>query len=349
MPGTISYLSWGLDTAFGSGLTLALNRNSTSTPLAISIGGSVTGWVTDSTDSVSVSNGDALDFAVDVSSVTTSYSGSFFCTSARFGDTTSSTQSAQMIAAVGLTEVTPTIIQGFVCLLGFADYLDHTEGDQQVQSMAAGTWQNIACHIQSNGFDKPAIIVNRKNGTNGSMSISVPAFTSGYFEDASDSDSVNAGDLLDYGIANGSSVAGSGSFFMDWIGAHFLATNATLCMIGGSGGLGGGLGIGTFYTSLFGGGEPDDTISRTTGLFSYDLDASQFTNHLVELSPGAATFTLLRNGSAALSISTLPGQTGYITDNGSTDYSVGDTCANQIVVTQDSVKWVSATLLLQAR
>src|SRR5207244_9156979 len=62
VPGTISYLSWGLDTAFGAALTLTLKKNSSNTALAVSVGGSTTGWVTDSTDHVTVADGNTLDF-----------------------------------------------------------------------------------------------------------------------------------------------------------------------------------------------------------------------------------------------------------------------------------------------
>src|SRR5437870_3037668 len=52
VPGTISYLSWGLDVAFGTALTLTVKRNHSNTALAVSIGASTTGWVTDSSHTV---------------------------------------------------------------------------------------------------------------------------------------------------------------------------------------------------------------------------------------------------------------------------------------------------------
>src|SRR5579862_579339 len=53
--GNIWYLSWGLDTAFGSTLTLTLQQNGLNTTLAITIGALITGWVTDNSESDSVS------------------------------------------------------------------------------------------------------------------------------------------------------------------------------------------------------------------------------------------------------------------------------------------------------
>ena len=102
VPGTISYLSWGLDTAFGAALTLTLRQNSSSSTLVVSIGASTTGWVTDSTDSVSLSSGDLLDFVTNVASGNNNYTGNFYCVSARFDATAAS---AQMLTTVGKSSI----------------------------------------------------------------------------------------------------------------------------------------------------------------------------------------------------------------------------------------------------
>ena len=77
--GKVSYLSWRVSDAFGTTLTLALNKNSSSTALAVSIGPSTMGWVTDSSSAPtgSVANGDTLDFVTNVSADKTDYGGSF--------------------------------------------------------------------------------------------------------------------------------------------------------------------------------------------------------------------------------------------------------------------------------
>lgn len=145
---------------------------------------------------------------------------------------------------------------------------------------------------------------------------------------------------------------------MVWIGAHFLATDSALCMIGGSNGSSAAIvSPATKYTSLFGGGtfDPSGTggMARATGLFPYALTASHYTNHVTDadMCSGVATFTLLKNGSAsALAISS-GGHTGYITDNTDTvGFAVDDTCANSIVMTSGTgtyIDWASASLLLE--
>jgi len=359
VPGTISYLSWGLDTAFGATLTLSLRKNSLSSNLAVSIDSSTTGWVTDSTDSVAVVDGDALDFATHIGIGTgSSYSGSFYCVSARFDAITAS---AQMLVTVGPSTITPSSTQRFVNFFGILSAGLLTEIDQQFKCSAAGTWRNMACYIETNTFTGNTTVNSRINNGNGSSSLIIGAETSGSFEiDASSNDSVSVGDLLDYGF-NGS---GSGNFIMSWLGAHFLATDTDLCMIGGA--EGDMMPIthaeSPLYSPLFGGGSigggtGPDPVPRATGLFPYALTASNFTNHLTAAtqSPhaGAATFTLQKNGSpTSHAVSSLPGATGYFTDNTATAFAVGDTTANNVVVTTtdtaSSVTWASAALLLEA-
>src|SRR5439155_21318687 len=128
------------------------------------------------------------------------------------------------------------------------------------------------------------------------------------------------------------SVPGTGSFVMDWIGAHILATNTLQSMIGGAADSPQSI-EGTYHTSLFGGGIPGTTIPRATGLFPYASDESKFTNSLTDAShvpDGAATFTLLINSlPSILAVSSLAGQSGYWTDTTHTvAVAVGHTGAN---------------------
>lgn len=356
VPGTISYLSWRLDAAFGAALTLTLNKNSSTTALAVSIPAASTGWMTDSTHSVSVSSGDKLDFDANAGTGSPVYSHSFYCISARFD---ANTGSAQMLVAVGKNSISPSIVPQFVNFLGIVGGASATESDKQFKALAAGAWQNMACYVESNGFTQTTTVTNRKNGSDGSMAISIPTGMSGGFEAlAVHSDSVNVGDLLDYGfVASG----GTGSFEVDWIGAHFRATTTTLCMIGGSPDSPSRIPSllnpteSTYYSSLFGGGNPAPPTPRATGLLPYALNASKYTNYVTATDgAGSATFTLLKNGSAsALAVASGAGETGYLTDNVDTvGFVVGDTCANGIVLTSDLtnsyIVWAGAALLLQA-
>jgi len=365
--GIISYLSWGLDTAFHAGLTLALNVNSSSSSLAVFIGAAMTGLVTNnnSTDNITVDDGYQLDFVANASAANSDYTGGFYCISARFDSTDSTVGSAQIIAAVGPSLIYPGAELKYVSFLGILGNpmlvdADPTESNQRFKCLADGTWQNMACYVETNEFNRTTFIYNRVNGSDGSMAISIPAGTGGYVEDTSGaSDSVSYDDLLDYVFVAPDSGNGD-SLKMIWLGAQFVATNPALCIIGGSSGGPAPLGAGgsANFSPLFGGGEPANAgtypQTRATGLIPYALTASHLTSHVTSADDSDyATITLLKNGrTTMLSISSGAGLTGFFTDLIDTaDFTAGDTCANQITVTGEShtsVYWVSAGLLLEA-
>jgi hypothetical protein len=344
--GTISYLSWRLTDPWDGTLSVLLRQNSANTDLAISWTSTTTGWVT-------VAAGDVLDFAT--SADTTSYSGGFYCVSARLD---ASSASAQLLATVGPQDsISQTTSRQFVNFLGILSP-DTSEGHQQFECLAKGTWQNMACYINSNSFSAPLTVNNRISGSNGSMAISTSSgHTTGYFEDTMHSDSVNVDDLLCYSFA--ASTSDTETLDMDWVGAHFLAdsTNLNLCMIGGSNGtpatLSGGSMTQTTFSSLFGGQNVADNqlAPRSTGLLPYALTASNFTNYIPQGDTGTATFSLLNGNTAVLSISITSEQSGYIAASGTSDFGVTDTCTNEIDITSGvgtSIKWASASLLLQS-
>ena len=178
------------------------------------------------------------------------------------------------------------------------------------------------------------------------MSVSIPSGISGDYEDTSDSDSVDSGDLLDYGII-GAPLAGTGSLRMDWIGAHLVADDPDLCMIGGSQG-GGQFMSDTRYSSLFGGGSAFGNLPRATGSISYDVDTSNFANFLTDAN-GAATFTLLIDDSPSDLTMSATSSGYWIDTEHSVAVDVDHTCANSIVVTSGTITWASAGLLLEVR
>ncbi|HEX4158176.1 MAG TPA: hypothetical protein VHY79_06850 [Rhizomicrobium sp.] len=288
VPGTVSLLSWRFETAVESELTLVLRQNSANSDLAITIN-DTSGWVTSSsTDIVDVSSGDVLDFAVEASG---DYDTAFYCISARFDATT---DSAQLLAAVGTASISGSASPSYFNFLGVLEP-DSTETDQQFQCLTAGVWQNMACYIDSNTFSSSSVTIhNRIGSANGSMAISTSSIeTTGYFEDTSHSDSVSVDDKLNYAIVVPNSP--SHSVDLTWIGAHFLASNPSYCMIGGSNGVPVNIPSGfTTYTSLFGGQEADLTggsVPRATGLVPYDLTASNFTTYITATVRGRSILT----------------------------------------------------------
>lgn len=363
VPGAISYLTWGMNTGFPVTLTFTLRQNASNTALSISIPAMTTGFITDSSGTASVSNGDTLDFAAYVPAPPggVAYTGDFYCASARFGTTSSTIASAQLLAAVGPSTIVPSQstpkFVSFFGILGSGDDADPTESNQQFEFLAASnTWRNMACYVESNGFTSDTFVHNRINGRNGSMAITIRAGYSGYFEDVADSDSVGFGDLLDYGIT--SRADGQNNLRVDWIGAHLLGNETAECMIGGTPTDYPPLGLivsgQTRFSSLFGAGNTQPETARATGSVPYALSASGYANHITAVSDNTstATFTLLKNGVASsLAVSSLAGQTGFfvVSSVDNTDFRVGDTCTNQIVgkgPAGTSVTWAGSAVLL---
>lgn len=316
--------------------------------LAVSFDSDNTGWMTDSTDTVHVSSGDTLDFATYVAD-DVEYIGAFNCVSARFD---ADSNSAQLLATPGAQAglsfdfSTPN----YVNFLGILGPGNTAESGQQFYCLASGTWQNLAFYVVNNsytldqGYATPTTTVSNRiagRATSGSMAVSFDGQATGYFEDGSHSDSVAIGEYLDYEFLT---TADAGSLDMAWIGAHFIAdstSNPNACIIGG-GPMSpqpihpGGTGTQAYYTSLFGGGDPDTVTPRATGLLPYDSTASLYTNYIVSSNVNC-TFTLMKNNNATdATISTGSGCSGYfiITDvSEDVDFNVGDTCMNRIVVT----------------
>src|SRR5438105_3668272 len=157
--GTISELSWGLNHAFGTTLTYTLRQNGSNTTLAVSFGSGDSGWMTDSTDSVSVSSGDWLDFEADIGGDST-YSYSFNCASARF-DAADNTTSAQMLATVGPSTMNHGIGTQYGHFLGILAFGTTTESHEQFYALTSGTWERMACYVQTNGFNVSTLVNNR--------------------------------------------------------------------------------------------------------------------------------------------------------------------------------------------
>lgn len=86
-----------------------------------------------------------------------------------------------------------------VTYLGIASDTDDTTAEAVVEIRAKGTNQvfsNLTLYSYFNTADAAIVFTFRKNGVDGNQTISVPAGTTGYFQDAVNTDSVSTGDDL---------------------------------------------------------------------------------------------------------------------------------------------------------
>lgn len=85
---------------------------------------------------------------------------------------------------------------------------DATEVNRQITHRTPGTISNLAVRCSAH-FRTPATITTRINGSDGTMTVSIPASTTGYFEDGLNTDSIANGDLMSYSVVVGTTVGGT--------------------------------------------------------------------------------------------------------------------------------------------
>lgn len=89
----------------------------------------------------------------------------------------------------------------------------------------AGTYTKLYISVPTNTFAGTGTVRFRKNTANGNQSASIPATTTGEFQDSVNSDAVVSGDNVDYLVTTG---AGANSFTVYGITTVFTATTNTV-------------------------------------------------------------------------------------------------------------------------
>ena len=80
------------------------------------------------------------------------------------------------------------------------------ESNSQYPFRAATTLSNMRIRISANTRDGTSTVRTRVNGANGAQSVSIAANTTGTFEDSTNTDTVVAGDLVNYQLAIGGTI-----------------------------------------------------------------------------------------------------------------------------------------------
>jgi hypothetical protein len=85
-----------------------------------------------------------------------------------------------------------------------------TETNSRYRFRIAATMSNFRVYMGYNALNGTSTARTRKNSTNGNQSVSIPAATTGDFEDTSNTDSIASGDRFNYQIVTGGT---SGDFW----------------------------------------------------------------------------------------------------------------------------------------
>lgn len=89
------------------------------------------------------------------------------------------------------------------------------EGAHQVLALTPFTARNLCFNTQGNTLNGATTVHLRQNGANGNLSVSVPAGTTGIFEDTANSDDFLATDLVSWQVSTGGT---AGAIYVDAIG-----------------------------------------------------------------------------------------------------------------------------------
>lgn len=185
--------------------TMRFRKNAANGNQTITIGSSATGQFQDTTNTDSVVAGDTVDYAITTGGTTGTQSPQVI--SSTFDSSTPTTLTSNrlmVIDAGGVTGYTTASTTFFKALTGwFETTTTVTEASSQVKVQYAGTYRYLAARLTANSRTTTTTIRIRKNGANGSSSVAFGSTATGLLEDTTNSDTVVAGDLICYGITNG--------------------------------------------------------------------------------------------------------------------------------------------------
>lgn len=226
-----------------------------------------------------------------------------------------------------------------------------TESQLNLTWEDAGTLSGLSTRINSYNASATVVITNRINSGNGNQTLT--ATSTGEFGDSTHSDSVSAGNTLDYSVAN---TGGSGSFVSAVIGNLFASSGAAnyvnKCYSAGA-----TIPVTTAGTSYFNWLQSINRLITTEANAQFKVKGT-FTlqNMAVIVSANTATIATVdsriggANGNLTVSIGS--GATGTFEDTTHTDSVVSgnlvNTAINATVATSLTITLISVTMLSTA-
>jgi len=202
--------------------------------------------------------------------------------------------------------------------------INGAEASVQIKYNVIGTFSNQQCTVSANTLNGTTTLRTRINTANGNGVISITSSTTGYFEDASNTDTIAADDLVNFSLVSAGS---SGSITVACVGIIFDASSNNFNRFAGSFN-GFSTASVTRYYPLCGAGAVTSTEANTRLTVKDSFTGQNFYVYIA--SNARTTTTTLRtrkNGAnGAMSVSVTTGATGLFEDNSNTDSLVsGDT------------------------
>ncbi len=209
------------------------------------------------------------------------------------------------------------------------------EASAQTKFMTAGTLRNLEAYVTTNARTTQTTIRVRKNGADGNQFINIAGGAANQgFEDTTRTDTIAAGDLLDFAVVTGT---GTESLLITHITAEFVTTDGTgYISYGRAGGfvqsepattfpyIGGSAIIGSTGTEA-------NTQVKTRETFTFSQMTISVTANTVN---AESTLTFRKNGADGNQVVPIPSTgTGFITDTTHADVCTATDLVNMELVT----------------
>ena len=337
--------------------TFVSRINGSSGNLICSYAAGVTGWVSDTTHSDTVTDDQKVCYAVNtgtdgLKTITfTAINVAYTATSATtvpYGWVSGPSGATASLTTASQTYYFP--LEGFGS--GTSSYETSESSQSKMLLRAAGTLENLQCYMLTNTNTNAATLVSRKNGGNGNQTVSITAGTTGFFEDTTHSDAVVSGDVANYLITTGASTV---SCSVIWMGCTFASTGTNQDILAGiepatsfipSGGTNFFPAIGSPSGASTTLGSTTESLAQSRALFALNNIGRMRVN---VYSNGSATATMVyrANGSTGNGTLSITGSTtGTFEDTTHTDTAAqGDTMGYQVTGTTGNIgiNWMAVT------
>ncbi len=166
--------------------------------LAVSIGSAATGFFEDTVNSDTLVKNDLICYFVS----TGTGAGESFAPSTMAVDLVTTNNSAQYIAGGGI-QTFSAATAGYVPLAGNMTTDTATEANIYIQAGVAMTASDLGCRVQTNAVTAATTINLRINSSTATQSLSISSSTTGFFDDATNTDVILSTDKINYIVSPG--------------------------------------------------------------------------------------------------------------------------------------------------
>jgi hypothetical protein len=323
---------------------IRLQKNGSNANLNVAITAGNTGWFEDISNTDSIADNDLLNWALVAGTGTGSVT---FETIHATIDTTSGNYPLTAYGWAATTPPGPSAGNTYYFTLNGAQAASMltAEANAKCKMRCTGTWGNIQILARSNSVSVSSTYRSRKNGANGNQSVSIPATTSGLFEDGTNTDTIADGDEINTQLVI---PAGSGSFTADCGGSMFTATeNATDLWTCNTNSNTRTSSTATEFIGLVGSGNRLATEANANVKWKFAATLSKLRVLVTSASGNVTDFTLRKNGAdTSLKISTIVSTTGWYEDaTNSVSFAVDDlACIKVSAASSATVVWYNAAV-----